>query len=118
MSEHHISSSPMKILESEALAQAIHSFVTTKHPVLFSGSGLGKRVGMPLWNEFLDYLASVCEKHGDGLSAKLIKKCATQGDYVRAAGIYELCADIPNGERLKELARPFAATWDDGKLDL
>jgi hypothetical protein len=108
----------MKILEVEPLAQAIHSFVTTKHPVLFSGSGLGKRVGMPLWGEFIEHLACVCEKHGDGDSAKLIRKNAAQGDYVRAAGVYELCGEIPNGERLKELAKPFAPSWDNAKLEL
>ncbi len=108
----------MKILDVDALAQLIHSFVTTKHPVLFSGSGLGKRVGLPLWDEFLEHLASICDKHGDPLSAQLMRKHVAQGDYVRAAGVYELCGEIPNGERLKELAKPFAPNWDDTKLDL
>ncbi|MEQ2009342.1 MAG: hypothetical protein ABMA26_21375 [Limisphaerales bacterium] len=110
--------SSLKILAPDALAKEIHDFVTTEHPVLFSGSGLGRRVGMPLWNEFLDHLAVVCEKHGDILSSQLMKKYAAQGDYVRAAGVYELCGDIPNGERLKELAKPFSPNWDDAKLDL
>jgi len=108
----------MHISDPQSLAQLIHSFVTTKQPVLFSGSGIGKRVGMPLWGDFLEHLAVTCVKYGDNDSARLIRKNVAQGDFIRAAGIYELCGDIPNGERFKELIKPFAPTWDDAKLDL
>src|SRR5205809_23910 len=108
----------MATLDTAHLADEIFNFVTTKKPVLFSGSGLGKRVGMPLWPEYLDHLAAVCETYKDDLSAQLIKKNVLQGNLIQAAGIYELCSAIPCGERLKELAKPFTEHIDDTKLDL
>ena len=108
----------MATLDMPNLSDEIFHFVTTKKPVLFSGSGVGKPVGMPLWPEYLDHLANVCEAYKDVLSAQLIKQNVAHGNLIQAAGIYQLCSAIPDGERLKELAKPFTEHIEDAKLDL
>src|SRR5260370_12381437 len=38
-------------------------------------------------------------------------------NYVGAAGVYESCAEIPKGERWKEMATPFLKNFTDEELD-
>ena len=99
------------------LAAEIYKFVTSQKAILFSGAGVGKRIGLPSWPEYLEHLASVCEKHGENAAAQLMRLRVSRGEYVEAATIYETCLEIPEGERWKELSSPFAKQAESAKLD-
>src|SRR5208283_3489132 len=79
--------------------------------------GISKRVGLPIWTDYLNILASICEEHDDDLSAQLMRKRAQDQDYSGAAAVYETCKAIPEGERYKGLVRPFTQ-FDKDKLIL
>ena len=97
----------MKTLTQEKLAKVISEFAIQERSVLFTGAGVGKCVGYPLWPEYIEYLAGVCEKHGAEPEAALIRVWAGKGRLIEASGIYEMSKDIPQGERTRHLAKPF-----------
>jgi predicted nucleic acid-binding protein len=64
-------------------------------------------VGYPLWPEYIDHLAGICEKHGADAEAGLMRSWVSKGRLIEASGIYEMTKDIPQGERTRYLAEPF-----------
>jgi hypothetical protein len=84
--------------------------------VLFAGAGVSARAGLPVWHTYLRHLAKVAE-HYEPLVAKLIQKRIENNLLLQAADAYMGCVEIPAGERLKQLAEPFAAkNYIAGKL--
>lgn len=110
-----MSTKPLTFTE---LSTVILDFACSGRSVLFTGAGVGKKVGFPLWGEYLESLASVCADNGDEDSATLMRKKIKDGNFLGAAGIYEDCQDIIIGERWKHLAAPFTTPVADDKLDL
>ena len=107
-----------KTLTFTELSKVILDFACSGRSVLFTGAGVGKKVGFPLWGEYLDHLASVCAKYDDEDSATLMRKKIRESNLLGAAAIYEDCQDIPIGERWKHLAAPFTAAVSEENLDL
>jgi hypothetical protein len=106
----------MKILNSDQLSGIIREFACQSRSMLFTGAGVGKNVGLPVWEEYLERLAAVCEEYGDDISAALMRKKIANGNLVGAAGVYEDCEDIPIGQRWKRLASPFANSIPEDDL--
>jgi hypothetical protein len=75
--------------------------------VLFAGAGVGVRAGLPDWLNYIDHLADVSKANGDADSAALIRKRLQKNQLLGAATVYKT-ADIPAGERLRQLAAPFS----------
>ena len=75
--------------------------------MLFTGAGVGKRVKLPLWWEYIEYLATVCEQFKADTEAGFIRHWLKKGKLIDAAGIYETTDEIPIGERWRYLAEPF-----------
>lgn len=108
----------MKVLTHEQLSKVILDFACNTRPVLFTGAGVGKKVDFPLWNEYLLELADACAKNGDEESAALMRKKISLNNLIGAAGVYEDCQDIPDGERLRLIAAPFRVELPPEKLTL
>ena len=107
----------MKPLDVGELSDAIFDFTSTRDAVLFSGAGVGKRVDLPTWPEYMRHLADICNHYGSSLSAQLIEQRVSSESYVTAAGIYEFCEEIPIGERWKGLSSPFTKLIPQPKLE-
>jgi hypothetical protein len=88
-------------------AERITQFLERTNPTLFAGAGVGRRVGLPDWDQFLELLAKRCEHFDDATSAALIRERVARGNYLGAASVYKTCDSIPEGERWKVLADPF-----------
>jgi hypothetical protein len=106
----------MKALTQENLSEVIVEFSRQERSVLFTGAGVGKCAGFPLWPEYINYLAEVCVTHGAEQAAALMKLWTSQGRLIEAAGIYELSKEIPVGERWRHLAEPFTKLPSDEAL--
>jgi hypothetical protein len=106
----------MKALPQEKLSEVILEFSSQERSVLFTGAGVGKCVGFPLWSEYIEYLAQVCAAHGAEHEATLMKVWASQGSLIEAAGIYEMSKAIPIGERWRRFAEPFTMRPSDERL--
>ncbi|MCB9913194.1 MAG: SIR2 family protein [Planctomycetes bacterium] len=106
----------MKVLTRDELSSTILEFARRSRSVLFTGAGVGKRVKLPLWPEYIDTLAGVCERFGAKMEAQLMRQWRGQGRLIQAAGIYEMTDSIPIGERWKHLAEPFRVPPDETDL--
>lgn len=106
----------MKALTQEKLSEIILEFSKQDRSVLFTGAGVGRCVGFPLWNEYIEYLAQICTLHGGDKEAALMKLWASQGSLIEASGIYEMSKMIPIGERWRHLAEPFTTRPSDDAL--
>jgi hypothetical protein len=74
---------------------------------LFVGSGVGCRVNLPSWPEWLEQLARICVEFKDLKAAELIRSRIESGDFLGAASVYKTCRTIPEAERLARMAEPF-----------
>jgi SIR2-like domain len=99
----------------EEIGQTLRDFIAQPRSVLFAGAGVGCRVDLPGWADWLDTLASVCTEFDDDPSATLIRARVQQGDYLGAATVYKTCRNIPVGERLARMAAPFRTIPGDLK---
>ena len=97
----------MKVLTTEELASEILKFSKLERSVIFTGAGIGKKVGCPLWPEFIEYLADKCQEYGAGEESQLIRKRVRMNRLIEAAGIYEDTIEIPAGEKTRALIEPF-----------
>jgi hypothetical protein len=70
-------------------------------------SGVGRRVGLPDWNGFIEHLAATCAQWNDATSAQLIRERLAKNQFLSAATVFKTCDSIPVGERWKALAAPF-----------
>ncbi|HAF03700.1 MAG TPA: hypothetical protein DCG89_07880 [Spartobacteria bacterium] len=52
-------------MNADEIGQALRDFVAQPRSVLFAGAGVGCRVGLPNWGEWLHILADVCSEFGD-----------------------------------------------------
>jgi predicted nucleic acid-binding protein len=107
----------MKILTQDQLSSTILEFACRDRSVLFTGSGVGKRVNLPLWQEYIERLAGICDQFGADMEAQLMRKWVEQNKLIEASGIYEMTTSIPIGERWKHLAEPFLAHFEDKDLN-
>src|SRR5437762_2743479 len=85
---------------TDHLVRSIIDIVSARRTILFAGSGIGARVGLPDWSEYIEQLATTSELSGDKDSALLIRKRVAKRQWLAAASVYKT-ADIPAGERLK-----------------
>lgn len=107
----------MPARDPDTLSKRLSNFLDRPNPILFVGSGVGRRVGMPDWRGFMEYLASECDRFGDPTSAALIRQRVGRGQFLAAATVYKTCDSIPQGERWKGLAGPFRSTISPGDLN-
>jgi hypothetical protein len=61
-------------MTAEELAQEIAQFLVDPRAIIFAGAGVGVRVGLPTWQQWLTHLATVCRKYKDRLAADLIEE--------------------------------------------
>jgi len=73
---------------------------------LFAGAGVGQRAGLPTWDGYLEYLASVAENY-EKETALLMRKRIRSRLYPEAADLYKMCPVIPEGVKYENLASPF-----------
>lgn len=99
------------------IGEAIWRVLKRQSPVLFAGAGVGKWIDLPDWRQYMDVLASICERWGDKTSATLLKEKVARNQFLSAGTIYKSCDLIPEGERWKELAAPFVAKLSDKQID-
>ncbi len=99
----------MSTYDPETLSRKIKEALSRPRAVLFCGAGVGVRVGLPTWKQYVMQLAQVCEKYNDKTAAQLIRERIDDDDYPGAATIYKTCRRIPTGELHKELGAPFRA---------
>lgn len=99
------------------LLERLITFRTQPNTVLFAGAGVGKRVDLPTWPEYLSGLADVCRQFGDQLSGDLILQKISEEDYLGAATVYRACKRIPQGESHSALAAPFRRTLLNEEID-
>jgi len=105
----------MKILSPHEISKEIDEFLKRDNPTLFAGAGVGARAGLPTWNGFMTMLAQFSRKY-DPITADLIEKRASKGQFLEAAAVYKTCSDIPVGEKYKRLSEPFQKIPDATKL--
>ncbi len=91
----------------EQIAAVLQTAMDRPNPMLFAGSGVGRRVNLPDWRSFIEHLAAVCDQHGDITSGRLIRERVERGQFLSAASVFKTCESIPIGERWKALAAPF-----------
>jgi len=85
--------------------------------VLFAGAGVSSHAHMPNWTSYLEHLASIAQKY-EPPAAELIRRRLAAKKFLEAAAYYKTCSEIPQGEKLKELAAPFAeSAFDSTRLD-
>jgi hypothetical protein len=107
----------MATLSTKQLTSKLIDFVSQRGSCLFAGAGVGKRAGLPSWEEYLDHLSAVAARYDKDLAA-LMRKRLTAGFYLQAAELYKSAIEIPQGLKYQELASPFAnaATYSPSKL--
>lgn len=101
----------------EGLKTALVAHARKSRSVLFAGSGVSARVGLPTWGVLLTKLADVCRVYGDADSANLILSKVKNLDYLGAATVYRLCQHIPEGERLNEVRKLIERKIEEQELD-
>ncbi|PYJ67386.1 MAG: hypothetical protein DME76_15335 [Verrucomicrobia bacterium] len=74
-------------MTAEEIAQEIAQFLVDRRAILFAGAGVGARVGLPTWPQWLEHLAAVCRKYNDPLAADLIQRRVEEQDFLGAAVI-------------------------------
>jgi len=94
-------------MTASELSREIRAHVDRSRSALFVGSGVGCRVNLPSWSEWLKCLARICAEFGDQKAADLIAFRVESGDFLGAASVYKTCHTIPIGERLSRMAEPF-----------
>jgi hypothetical protein len=104
-------------MTSEELGTTIAKFVSDPRSVLFVGAGVGCRVNLRTWTDWMGKLAKICREYGEGLAGDLIVSRISQGDYLGAATVYKTCRRIPEGERLSRMAESFRYGTDELPLD-
>ncbi len=104
-------------MSDQTIVKNIVDQLSSPSPVLFAGAGVGCRVGLPGWDEYIELLAENCDKYGDIASAKLIRHRLKMRQYKSAASVYKTCESIPQGELLKGLAAPFTNKIEGTELD-
>jgi hypothetical protein len=85
---------------TDQLAQSIIDIVSAPRTILFAGAGIGARVGLPDWSEYIEQLARVSELSGDKDSALLIRKRVAKRQWLGAASVYKT-AEIPRRGAIK-----------------
>lgn len=96
----------MSTVAEDKLASKIIEFVGQRGSCLFAGAGVGKRAGLPSWEEYLGHLCSVAGRYEKDLEA-LMRKRINAGLYLEAADLYKTAVEIPEGIKFSELAAPF-----------
>lgn len=81
-------------------SRALLEVLDRENPTLFLGAGVGVRAGYPGWYDYLEHLATECEKWHDTDSALLIRSRVKRGSLPAAGSVYKTCDVIPAGERL------------------
>lgn len=107
----------MKTLSVEEIGDFISDFAQKDASVLFTGAGLGKAVGYPLWDEYIGFLADKCEEYKATAEANLIRDWLKKGQLIEAAGIFEKTINIPEGKRMDFLVEPFKKRRNKEQLD-
>lgn len=97
----------MNIISQGDLTQRIIDFVKQQGSCLFAGAGTSIKAGLPSWREYLEHLVTIAGKY-ESLTAELMKKRMSTMSYLEAAQYYRDCIEIPEGEKLKNLAAPFS----------
>ena len=105
------------MLSSQKLVLRIKDFVRQRGSCLFAGAGVGKRAGLPSWDEYLDHLATVAGRYEKGIEA-VMRKRWTAGLYLESVELYKSSVEIPIGVKYNELATPFTypASYAPDKL--
>lgn len=104
-------------MPSMSLGEQIANFVAQENSILFLGAGVGARVKLPNWTQYIEHLAAVCDTKGEDETAALIRQRAAKGQLASAATVYKTCESIPIGERLKLLAAPFLSRIPEAIID-
>lgn len=104
------------ISNSVELGQILQELLTKENSILFAGAGVAAHSGLPVWEDYLEYLAEVVEPR-QSLIANLIRTRIKEKSLLLAAHYYKTCTEIPKGERYEKLAEPFqSAKYDPNKL--
>jgi hypothetical protein len=107
----------MNILSRAELAKKIKTQAAKANSVLFAGAGIGVRVGLPSWYDFIEHLAEVCDEVGDPESALSIRARAKSGSLTRAATVYKTSDRLPPAELFTRMAAPFRKQIEDVVLN-
>ncbi len=102
----------------EELAESMKKALDRNNPTLFAGAGVGKRIGLPDWADFMELLAQGCDEYRDQTSGTLIRERTQRERCLEAATVFKSCDQIPEGERWKILSREFLRTIPEEKLAL
>lgn len=94
---------------AKEISEAIWRVLHRPAPVLFTGAGVGRRVGLPDWRSYMHLLAETCDKWRDTTSGSLLREKVTRNQFLSAGTIYKACDLIPEGEKWKALAEPFTS---------
>ncbi|MDQ8209147.1 SIR2 family protein [Coraliomargarita sp. SDUM461003] len=94
-------------MNNNEIASIIDKFTSQGNSVLFAGAGVGCRIGLPTWGEFIKHLALTCENNNEPEEAALIRKRLNDGKYLEAATIFKTCTSIPVTLRYKALTELF-----------
>lgn len=98
------------------LVDAILGALSAQDPVLFAGAGLGCRVGLPDWSDYLLGLGQAAQDHGDPDAANFIRARVRAERYVEAAAVFKQ-AEIPEGERWRAITTPLDRRLKDSELE-
>lgn len=85
--------------------QILRFFSDSKSPVLFAGSGVSARAGLPVWNGYLRSLAESL-RLDDPLSANQIIEAMAEGDLLVAATYFFISRKMRIGDKYHNLAVP------------
>lgn len=110
----------MNTRSPQEISSRLLRFAETPRSILFAGSGISARLGVPTWSTLLEKLSEVCVQFEDRPSADLIGARVCDGHLLSAATVYTSCEKIPKGERYRQLAgflNPADAESQISKLD-
>jgi hypothetical protein len=96
-------------MSATGLAAKLAQFLQERGACLFAGAGVGKKAGLPLWDEYVEHLASVADRY-EAETGVLIRKRLSSSHHLEAATYYKQCILIPDGVKYQELGAPFSTT--------
>lgn len=86
-------------------------FQKAKLPVLFAGSGVSARAGLPTWANYLSGLGAAAGEY-DIYTKYMVDRAIAKNALGDAAAYYMMCSDMPEATKLKELAAPLESFQD------
>jgi len=78
--------------------------------LLFAGAGCSALVGIPVWGEYLEFLAETAQRFEPETAALMRKRIAT-GSYLAAATLFKRILQAPPGEIHEALSPESGVLW-------